>query len=673
MMLAGAEIEDGGSVSYKEDSGNVAMSLPRAKAQEKSSPDQHIKPRREPVDIHFSNITCTVSLGFNKGHKQILHGVHGRLRPRQLIAIMGPSGAGKSTLLDVLSGYRISGVGGAVFINGRGRIMKNFKKMSCYIQQDDRLQGLLTVGENMTLAADLKLPTSKDKYEKGEIIEEILTNLGLYEHINTRGAQLSGGQRKRLSIALELISNPLIMFLDEPTTGLDSSSCSQVVELCRTLAHQGRTIVCTVHQPSASLFAMFDHVYILAAGQCLYQGTTKNLVPYLEQAGVPCPIYHNPADYVIELACGEYGEDKIQVLTSKAENGRSLDWFEDPQAIPSMEALRKQYPLSVLREQDAGPSVEETPQSNQRSVLIKRGFLKAKRDSTMTHLRLIVNVVVGIMLGMLFIDAGNEGSRVLENYNLLFAILMHHMMSPMMLTILTFPSEMSILSKEHFNRWYSLGSYYISITIVDLPISIVSCAVFSVIVYTMSSQPLEIVRFSMFFAISLYTVLVAQSFGLMIGAAFNVVPLEVVRFSIFFAISLYTVLVAQSFGLMIGAAFNVVNGTFLGPTLSVPMMMFAGFGVTLRDLPPYLYWGSYISYLRYGLEGFIGAIYGLKRPQLECNQAPYCHYKHPRQFLSEVSMSPDMFWWDVLALTVFVLVLRVAAFLLLKWKLNAVR
>ncbi|XP_021201259.3 ATP-binding cassette sub-family G member 1 [Helicoverpa armigera] len=650
MMLAGAQIVDENSVAFT--SGNMGTaggspSVPPAQGSSKeaqpvaqAAPAQglHMIPKQEPVDIHFSNITCTVKLGITKGSKQILHGVHGRLRPRQLIAIMGPSGAGKSTLLDVLSGYRITGVGGAVFINGRGRIMKRFKRMSCYIQQDDRLQGLLTVGENMKLAADLKLPTNLDKYEKGEVIEDILTNLGLYEHMNTRGAQLSGGQRKRLSIALELINNPLIMFLDEPTTGLDSSSCTQVVQLCRSLAHQGRTIVCTVHQPSASLFALFDQVYVLAAGRCMYQGTTKNLVPYLEQGGIPCPIYHNPADYIIELSCGEYGQDKIDLMANKSENGRALDWLDDHQNIPTMEGLRKLLPLSVLRDTEPTGGDEETSQSNQLRVLIKRGFMKAKRDATMTHLRLIVNVVVGIMLGSLFINAGNEGSRVIENYNLLFAILMHHMMSPMMLTILTFPNEMSILSKEHFNRWYSLGSFYTSITIVDLPVSIVGCAVFSVIVYTMSSQPLDIVRFSMFFAISLYTVLVAQSFGLMIGAVFS-----------------------------------VVNGTFLGPTLSVPMMMFAGFGVTLRDLPAYLRWGSYVSYLRYGLEGFIGAIYGLNRPILDCNGALYCHYKHPRTFLNEVAMSPDQFWWDVLALSVFVVVLRIAAFVLLKWKLDAVR
>ncbi|KAJ0175433.1 hypothetical protein K1T71_008592 [Dendrolimus kikuchii] len=648
MMLAGVKIVDHSSVAFVENERRVSAveqpptpAVPVAVSRAPGAGQGLARvPTTDPVDIHFTNITCTVKLGFNKGSKRILHGVNGRLRPRQLVAIMGPSGAGKSTLLDVLSGYRITGVGGAVFINGRGRILKKFKKMSCYIQQDDRLQGLLTVGENMMLAADLKLPTSVDKYEKGEVIEDILTNLGLYEHMNTRGAQLSGGQKKRLSIALELINNPIIMFLDEPTTGLDSSSCTQVVQLCRTLAHQGRTIVCTVHQPSASLFSLFDQVYVLAAGQCLYQGTTKNLVPYLDTAGIPCPIYHNPADYIIELASGEYGDDKINLLSSKSENGRALYWFDSYDQIPSMEELRKQNPLSNMREHDqmTGSGAEETSQSNQRSVLIKRGFLKAKRDSTMTHMRILVNILVGVMLGSLFINAGNEGSRVLENYNLLFAILMHHMMSPMMLTILTFPSEMSVLLKEHFNRWYSLGSYYISITVVDLPISIVACALFSVIVYTMSSQPMNVSRFFMFFAISLYTVLVAQSLGLMIGAVFS-----------------------------------VVNGTFLGPTLSVPMMMFAGFGVTLKDLPPYLAWGSYVSYLRYGLEGLVGAVYGLERPHLDCDQAEYCHYKYPRKFLEDVAMSPDMFWWDVLALTAFVVVLRIAAFLLLKWKLTAVR
>ncbi|KAJ9595314.1 hypothetical protein L9F63_027301, partial [Diploptera punctata] len=197
---------------------------------------------------------------------------------------------------------------------------------------------------------------------------------------------------------------------------------------------------------------------------------------------------------------------------------------------------------------------------------------------TMTHLRLLVNFFVAVMLGLLFYGGGNEGSRTLDNYNLLFACLIHNMMTPMMITILTFPTEMMILQKEHFNRWYSLKSYFISITIVDIPVTVVSCFLFSILVYLISGQPSDINRFNMFFSISLLIVYVAMSFGLMIGAIFD-----------------------------------VVNGTFLGPTLSVPLMMFAGYGVNLRDMPKYLKWGTYISYLRYGLEGYVSAIYGYGR------------------------------------------------------------
>lgn len=550
---------------------------------------------------------------------------------------MGPSGAGKSTLLDVLSGYRRTGVEGSVYVNGRGRNIERFRKMSCYITQDDRLQPLLTVQENMLCAADLKLDTETPHYEKEEVIEMILTHLGLYEAQNTRAGRLSGGQKKRLSIALELVSNPMVMFLDEPTTGLDSASCRQVCRLLRELARQGRTIVCTIHQPSASLFQMFDLVYVLAAGRCLYQGSADNLVPFLQAAELPCPQYHNPADYVIELASCEYGQDKIDKMVHETMNGCNMAWFENPGALPDLKTLRQKNPLSRMKEKVEGHSMQETGEWNQLQVLMRRGFLKAKRDKTLTYMRIGVNILTGLMLGVLYVQAGIDGSKVLDNYNLLFSILMHHMMSTMMLTILTFPSEMSILIKEHFNRWYSLRSYYISVTLIDIPISAFCCAIFTVIIYLMSGQPLEYARFGMFLSISLLVVFVAQSFGLMIGAVFN-----------------------------------VVNGTFLGPTLSVPMMMFAGFGVTLRDLPSYLYWGSYISYLRYGLEGFVGAIYGMDRPILDC-PVGYCHYRYPQKFLNEISMRGDQFWNDIIALTIILFAMRILAYVLLKWKLMAVR
>ncbi|XP_033331885.1 ATP-binding cassette sub-family G member 4 [Megalopta genalis] len=591
------------------------------------------------IDISFDRITYTVSLGFRKGQKEILHGINGRLPTRRLTALLGPSGAGKSTLLDVLSGYKTTGVNGNVCVNGQTRDMHAFRKCSTYITQDDRLEPLLTVVENMRVAADLKLSTKIPRYEKETIIAEILRTLGLHEHAHTRTERLSGGQKKRLSIALELVNNPTVMFLDEPTTGLDSSSCMQVVNLLKLLARQGRTIVCTIHQPSASLFQLFDVVYVLAKGECLYHGTTDKLVPYLEYIKLPCPMYHNPADYIIELACGEYGEDKVAVLVSNSQNGNNIGWFNSLDVMDAT-SLRALHPSRKNIDADDNDSLQATSLAHQIKILMRRGFLKSKRDTTLTHLRIMVNISVGLMLGSVFLQTGMDGARVLDNYNLLFSILIHHMMTTMMLTIVTFPMQMSILLKEHFNRWYSLKAFYTSLTLIDLPLSVFCCLIFTVIVYFLTSQPLEITRFSMFFAISLLIAFIGQGTGLMIGAVFD-----------------------------------VVNGTFLGPTLSVPLMMFAGFGVSLGDIPIYLKWGTYVSFLRYGLEGFICAIYGYNRPLLDCkgNTNFYCHYKYPSKFLSDITMDASQFWNDIAALVTILILTRISAYLLLRLKIVALR
>lgn len=164
--------------------------------------------------------------------------------------------------------------------------------------QQDIYQTALTVRDVMLYAADLKLGFNDLKKEqKMEIIDEIIRLLRLEKTMDTECNRLSGGELKRLSIAQELVDNPPVLFLDEPTSGLDDASSWMCVELLKRLAMGGRTVICSIHTPSAKIFEMFDTVYVVANGQCVYSGEGQYIVSYLESVGLRCPKTYNPADF----------------------------------------------------------------------------------------------------------------------------------------------------------------------------------------------------------------------------------------------------------------------------------------------------------------------------------------------------------------------------------------
>lgn len=149
----------------------------------------------------------------------------------------------------------------------------------------------------MTMACRLKLKHSSDVNDQETRINEILDSLSLSHRKDSTAPTLSGGERKRLSIALELVTNPSIMFLDEPTSGLDEVTAAACIRLLRRLAHEGKTIIATIHQPSAAMFEQFDNIYLLAQGKCVYQGSPRTLIPFLSSENFIIPKYNNPADY----------------------------------------------------------------------------------------------------------------------------------------------------------------------------------------------------------------------------------------------------------------------------------------------------------------------------------------------------------------------------------------
>lgn len=278
---------------------------------------------------------CCKSSGANMLTKEkiIIDHVHGTVQPGQFLAIIGASGAGKTTLLNFLSGREISQNltrTGQIFINHKDKdTLGNFSSYSAYVQQDDILFQTMTVRECLTFAARLKLTASED--EKQERVNHMIKSLKLTKAQNTRiGGPLvkgvSGGERKRTSIGVELITDPNLVFLDEPTTGLDSFTATSVCESLRDLAKkENRTVVTTIHQPNTDIFDIFDRLVLLARGKIIYFNAADKSVEYFSNLGYTCPDTSNPCDYFMSMMSKESIELEHEEDDANAIGAAGLD------------------------------------------------------------------------------------------------------------------------------------------------------------------------------------------------------------------------------------------------------------------------------------------------------------------------------------------------------------
>ncbi|KAK7415722.1 hypothetical protein QQX98_005635 [Neonectria punicea] len=249
--------------------------------------------------------------------KELLRSVSADFQPGSLTAIIGGSGSGKTTLLDALSD-RLTGrarvnQGTAVF-NGRPGVDSI---RHAYVTQHDVLLPTLTVRETLRYAADLRLPPPTTTQERYGVVESVIAELGLQKCADTRignsqNRGCSGGEKRRVSIGVQLLANPSLLCLDEPTTGLDAASAFQLATTLRRLSQRGRVVITTIHQPRSEIWSLFDNLVVLADGGPVYSGPVSESLPWFQSLGFEKPPFINPADFIIDTAAIDYRGTQLE-------------------------------------------------------------------------------------------------------------------------------------------------------------------------------------------------------------------------------------------------------------------------------------------------------------------------------------------------------------------------
>ena len=388
----------------------------------------------EPVSVHVKNLNVNIDVSpsrltalFSRKDstrepevKAIIKNVSAYMPSGSLTAIIGSSGSGKTSVLNTLS-KRIT-VGrlettGDITYNGSSQLGSI---RSAYVMQQDILLPTLTVRETLRYAAELRLPPPTNAEEREKIVESVILELGLKECADTRIGNnvhkgCSGGEKRRTSLAVQMLSNPSVLFCDEVTTGLDAATAFQLVVTLKALAVKGRTIICSIHQPRSEIWQLFDHVLLLAKGSPLYSGPSASCLAYFENHGYVLPSFVNPAEFFIDLAAidtrspeaEESSAARVQGLIcafeASTENSRLQAVEEKPSMGPDELVLEK-------------PGQHHATLGHQIRVLTERTFKVTFRDPLGIFGSMLEAISMAIITGWIFLqlDGSLSGIRSRE-------------------------------------------------------------------------------------------------------------------------------------------------------------------------------------------------------------------------------------------------------------------
>ncbi|XP_020225693.1 ABC transporter G family member 5 [Cajanus cajan] len=499
------------------------------------------------------------------GIRHVLKDVNCIAKPWEILAIVGPSGAGKSSLLEILAG-KASPQSGTILVNQEPLDKAQFRKFSAYVTQKDALFPLLTVEETIMFSAKLRLNLPQEQLcsrVKSLILELGLTHLARSRIGDDRVPGISGGEKRRVSIGVEVIHDPKVLILDEPTTGLDSTSALQIIDMLKVMADsRGRTIVLSIHQPGYRIVKLFNSILLLSNGNVLHHGTVDLLGVNLRLMALEIPLHVNVVEFAI---------DSIETIQQQQKKGGEQG--ENRSIKFTLQQLFQQS--KVIDIEIVGEGMDTTcdfaNSGLRETMILSHRFSKnILRTKELFACRTIQMLVSGLVLGSVFCNL-KDGLVGAEEKVGLFAFILTFLLSNTTEALPIYLQEREILMKETSSGSYRISSYAIANGIVYLPFLLILAILFTVPLYWLIGLNRNFMAFWYFLMLIWIILYIANSVVVCFSA---LVPNFIVGNS------------------MIAG----VIGSFL---------LFSGYFISKHEIPKYWIFMHYISPFKYPFEGFL--------------------------------------------------------------------
>ncbi|PSS36226.1 ABC transporter G family member 32 like [Actinidia chinensis var. chinensis] len=487
----------------------------------------------QPLSMSFSNINYYVDVplelkqqGVLEDRLQLLVNITGAFRPGVLTALVGVSGAGKTTLMDVLSGRKTGGIiEGNINISGYPKKQETFARISGYCEQNDIHSPCLTVLESLLFSAWLRLPLDVDPETQKAFVEEVME---LVELTSLSGALvglpgvdgLSTEQRKRLTIAVELVANPSIVFMDEPTSGLDARSAAIVMRTVRNIVNTGRTIVCTIHQPSIDIFESFDELlFMKRGGEVIYAGPlgpkSCKLIEYFEAVeGMPKirPGY-NPAAWMLD------------VTSSAEENRLGVDFAEVYRRSNLFQCNKELVEILSKPNRESKdlnfPTKYSQAYVDQFLACLWKQNLSYWRNPQYTAVRFFYTVIISLMLGTICWRFGSKRDTQQEIFNAMGSMYA----AVLFIGVTNGTAVQPVVSVERFVSYreraagmYSALPFAFAQVAIEFPYVLAQTLIYCTIFYCMASFEWNAWKFIWYTFFMYFTVLYFTFYGMMTTA-----------------------------------------------------------------------------------------------------------------------------------------------------------